>query len=389
MKLVLNVDSLRAAPTGIGNYTKHLIDGLQAHPLIESIQGFAESGIEPLCGKRKGVAMGGRWPKLRRAMRTLPGAYQLREILRQRIISRHLAALKNHLYHESNYVLVPFDGPTVLTVHDLSHIYFPGFHPRQRVRHLERNVLPSVERATEVVVDSETVRKEVIEVLGVGPEKTTAIPLGVGQEFHPRSGNEVAKALGKHQLAYDGYVLAVGTLEPRKNLIRLMNAYARLPNDVRRRHLLVIAGSAGWRSKEINTTLNRLRQNGEVRYVGYLPTDELPMLYAGARAFAFPSFYEGFGLPILEAMASGVPVLTSDRSSMPEVAGGAALLVDPEDVESMTDALERLLIDEQWREQARIAGLEHAKQFTWQRCVEKTVEVYKKAMKQHGLEAQP
>ncbi|MCB1771577.1 MAG: glycosyltransferase family 4 protein, partial [Candidatus Competibacteraceae bacterium] len=175
---------------------------------------------------------------------------------------------------------------------------------------------------------------------------------------------------------------AVSTLEPRKNLPRLLIAYARLPEALRARHPLALVGAKGWLNTELERHLAPLERTGQLRRLGYVPQDDLPALYAGAHAFAYPSLYEGFGLPLLEAMASGIPALSSHRSSLPQVAGDAALLINPEDIDDLTAGLEHLLSDELWRAAARPRGLEQARRFSWERCVEETIAVYRRLLEE-------
>nr|WP_255423134.1 glycosyltransferase family 1 protein [Undibacterium sp. LX40W] len=171
----------------------------------------------------------------------------------------------------------------------------------------------------------------------------------------------------------------VSTIEPRKNLSNLIAAYSKLPSAMRQRWPLVLVGGKGWNSEEIHAQIEQATAQSWLKYLGYVPQAHLPLLYAGARLFTYPSLYEGFGLPIAEAMASGVPVLTSNCSSMPEVAGTAALLVEPRDVDQMCVELERGLSDNVWRTLAIPKGLERASQLTWDTCVDKTLLAYKMA----------
>jgi alpha-1,3-rhamnosyl/mannosyltransferase len=210
------------------------------------------------------------------------------------------------------------------------------------------------------------------------------VPLGVEAAYRPRDRDELAAVRTRHSLSDDAYLLVVATQEPRKNLARLARAYTALPEALRACHPLVIAGGRGWLNAELERTLAPLEARGDVRRLGYVAEHELPLLYAGAHAFAFPSLYEGFGLPVLEAMASGVPVLTSRGSSLAEIArddeGEIALCIDPLDVEAMREGLQRLLTDTPWRSQAAARGLARASGYSWTRCVDATVAVYREVL---------
>jgi alpha-1,3-rhamnosyl/mannosyltransferase len=270
----------------------------------------------------------------------------------------------------------------VATIHDLSHIHYPDFHPRERVRFMERQLPRTLARANRLLTDSEFVRQELVALLGVSPERVTAIPLGVDVCFKPRGAEETGPVVGGYGLAPDRYVLAVATLEPRKNLAGLLRAFSRLPEKLRRRYPLALAGGRGWRCGSLESMMHALESAGEVRRLGYVPAGDLPLLYAGATAFAYPSFYEGFGLPPLEAMASGVPVLSSCGSSMSEVVGEAGILVDPHDDEAMVRELARLLEDAELRRNLARKGLDRAAMFSWKNCVLDTVDVYRQVLGQ-------
>ena len=170
---------------------------------------------------------------------------------------------------------------------------------------------------------------ELLQEFNLSEDKVQAIPLGVDQVYHPRPLSEIEDVLAQYGLQAQGYSLFVSTIEPRKNLSNLIAAYSKLPSAMRQRWPLVLVGGKGWNSDEIHAQIEQATAQSWLKYLGYVPQAHLPLLYAGARLFTYPSLYEGFGLPIAEAMASGVPVLTSNCSSMPEVAGTAALLVEP------------------------------------------------------------
>jgi alpha-1,3-rhamnosyl/mannosyltransferase len=265
----------------------------------------------------------------------------------------------------------------VITVHDLSFVRHPESHPGDRLEHLARYLPASLARAAHVITDSETVKREAVAHFGLDPRRVTAIHLGVGPEYAPRTAKETAAVLSRHGLVHGGYVLSVGTLEPRKNLVLALRAWASLPAGVRGGRPLVVAGMKGWLNDSLLALVEKLEREGAVRFLGYVAQDDLPFLYAGALAMAYPSRYEGFGLPVVEAMACGIPVITSTASCLPEVAGEAALLVDPDDEARMSEALRRVLGDATLRADLAARGIERARGFTWAACAERTVAVYR------------
>jgi len=191
--------------------------------------------------------------------------------------------------------------------------------------------------------------------------------------------------LARFGLVPGEYVLSVGTLEPRKNLPALFAAHAGLPEALRQRFPLVVAGMRGWHQAEALNASSAAMARGELRLLGYVPDAAVPDLYAGAAAFAYPSRYEGFGLPPLEAMASGVPVITSNRTSLPEVVGSAGLMVDPDDVDGLREGLRRLLEDRVFAATLGEAGRLRSRSFSWERCARETQAVYAKVLQQRGL----
>ncbi len=374
MRVIFNVDAISAPLTGIGRYALELANGLAGHAAIEELRLYSavrwvDDPAEALSSNRIFASLRQNLPFKTRALEIYAG-------MRNVLFRAHTRKLRGFLLHTPNYILMPFDGPCVTTVHDLSAFNYPDTHPPERVRFLERHLPRSLERADRVLADSQFIAAEIHDKLGVSREKLRVVPLGVDPKYHPRDAAELAGAMQRHGLAAGGYLLVVATQEPRKNLVRLARAYARLPASLRAQHPLVIVGARGWLNAELEKALAPLEAGGSIRRLGYVSEDDLPLIYAGARAFAFPSLYEGFGLPVLEALASGIPVLTSNVSSLPEVCAGIALCIDPLDESLLAEGLQRLLEDEAWRLQAAAGGMRHAARFPWSRCVDETVAVY-------------
>ena len=393
LDVILGAEALLGPLTGIGNYTAELLRGLRVAPEIGSVRCFANyqwladplappsaDAAPPLPGAPPGLPALARRKAIglaRRIARHVPGARTLarrqRDLLTVEMLNRSGAGL----YHEPNFVLRPFDGPSIATIHDLSIYLHPEYHPAERVEYMTRHLPDTFRRASRLVTVSETVRREVIGQLGIAPERVTAIHNGVGPDYRPRDAAELTPALAPLGLAPGGYLLAVGTLEPRKNFDGLLEAFEALPAPLQRRFPLAVAGGHGWRNEALVARLDRLAGQGKVRSLGYVPASALPALYAGARAFAFPSFYEGFGLPVLEAAASGVPVLSSAGSAMAEVLGAEAVLVDPHDTRALAEGLRRVLEDDTLQQRARAAAAGFGDRFSWQRCVDRTVALYR------------
>jgi alpha-1,3-rhamnosyl/mannosyltransferase len=375
MRVIFNVDAITAPLTGIGRYALELARGLAQHDEIEDLRLYSayrwvDDPAHALAANRTIAA-------IRRSVPFKSQALELYQQIRGGLFRLHTRRMKGFLLHTPNYVLMPFDGPALTTVHDLSWLSYPDAHPVERVRFLDKHLPASLAQASLVLTDSEFIAAEIAARFAVPRAKIRAIPLGVDAAYRPRTAEEILATLAKHGLEHSAYLLVVATQEPRKNLARLARAYAALPTATKARHPLVIVGARGWLNRELEATIAPLEASGIVRRLGYVAEDELPQIYAGAHAFAFPSLYEGFGLPVLEAMASGVPVLTSNVSSLPEVAGDAALMVDPNDEDSLRDGLARVLDDSTWRTHASARGIARSRDYPWSRCVEATIDAYR------------
>jgi alpha-1,3-rhamnosyl/mannosyltransferase len=291
-----------------------------------------------------------------------------------------LRGYTDHVYHGPNFYLPPFAGPSVCTFHDLSIFTWAHCHPPERVKYMRKEIALTLKRADMLITDTETTRQEVAAYFNWPLDKIRAVPLACSDDFRPRSLEEIKPVLTKHGLSYQGYSLYVGTIEPRKNLDVLLDAYALLPKVVRKQWPLILIGYQGWRSEQLHERIKAAVSEGWARYLGFVEAGELPLLYAGARVFVFPSLYEGFGLPVLEAMASGIPVVCSNASTLPEVGGEAATMFEPQDVDTLSELINRALQDQSWREMAVKKGLLQAAKFSWKRCATETAAVYKEVL---------
>lgn len=363
MQISLCVDALEPTLSGIGRYTWELCKGLAARDDV-AVQYCARNRLigDPA------VLLRGEVPRRPPRVITKLGGW------------RDGQALRKGLIHGPNYFLPPFADHGVITVHDLSVFRHPETHPIERVREFGRKFESSLERANHIITDTETVRQELIDEFKVAPDRVTAVHLGVDRMFRPLGVDAVQQSLRPLKLKPKGYALCVSTPEPRKKIAELIAAWRRLPGDLRGRYPLVLAGGGGWRNEGLRLEIGRGAAEGWLRHLGFVDERDLPALYAGATLFIYPSIYEGFGLPPLEAMASGTPVIVASRSCLPEVCGEAAAYVDPEDPEQLLASITRGLSDTTWQAEASRQGLERATSFTWDRCVDRTIAVYRKGM---------
>ena len=296
------------------------------------------------------------------------------------LIPSALRRLRVDVFHGMDHVGIPLVGKTgkyVVTIHDVIPLILPRtFTLRHRL--VVRTALARVRRqADRIVVPSRAVKRDVVRHLGLAEDLVVVTPEGCEPRFRPAAEGAFRAVAEKYRLP-SRYVLAVGTLEPRKNLTTLLQAFARLLRgaDIDPALRLVLAGARGWLDEPIFQTVRSLGLEQVVRFPGFIDDDDLPVVYSGAALFVFPSLYEGFGLPLLEAMACGVPVITSNISSMPEVAGEAAMLVDPRDVDGLAAAIALVLRDEALRDRLRGAGIARAGQFSWETTARQTLDAY-------------
>ncbi len=368
-QVILSVEALDPVLTGVGRYVWELVQRIPRAPGIGRVR-FLRNGewiadpakllVDPSPIERA------RWHRILRK-KTKP---------QRQWMERQLA--RASVCHGPNFFLPDIAETGIVTVHDLSVFRFPETHPAERREEFDQRFEDSLRRAAHVITVSETARKDVIDFTGIDPARVSAVYQGVGAAFRPRMAEELLPVLSRMGLIPGGYGLCVSTIEPRKRVAELVRAWRMLPAGLRVLRPLVLAGSSGWLSDSIFEEIAQGEREGWLRYIRYVEEGDLPFLYAGAALFVYPSIYEGFGLPPVEAMASGVPTVVSDASCLPEVTAGAALLAKPEDVEGFSGLLQKALLDESWRAAARDQGLEVAGRYSWDRCVRETAALYAK-----------
>lgn len=267
----------------------------------------------------------------------------------------------------------------VITIHDMAHEYYPEAMSKRIYIYLKR-LQQSAEKADLIIADSENTKKDILKFLGVSEKKVKVIYPGVDTIFRPINDTDVLDSVKKKYNLYERFILYLGAIQPRKNITTLIRAYNMLCKEHNFKHRLVIAGGVGWKNKDIRYLVEELGLQDKIIFTRYVPENDLPVIYNLADVFVFPSLYEGFGLPVLEAMACGTPVVTSNVSSLPEVAGDAVLLINPHSVEELADSIKRIISDEDLRKRNIAKGLEQAKLFTWEKCARETLEAFSQVL---------
>lgn len=285
--------------------------------------------------------------------------------------------IRGDIFHATKLLYAPRRPRLTATLHDLTCWLLPEFHQPANVAAEKRFAAQIWKRAAGLIAVSEATRADAVRVLGLNPESIHVIYPGISPPYFETNSEIIAAARSKYGLRQP-YALYVGTVEPRKNLAGLLDAWQGLPASLREKFALVLVGPEGWQSRE---TLARLRSSDSGgRYIGYVPEADLPGITAGATVFIYPSFYEGFGFPVAQAMAAGVPVITSAISSLPEVSGGAAALIDPSSPAEIRDALARLLTSPGERTRLAQAGIIRSQHFRWEICADRSVDFFRRVL---------
>ena len=370
MEVGIDIGPLTPARTGIGNYCYYLVKQL--------LEGNGEISLKVFStGLHRVDAAQFPKPVFHRHI-PVPTrlAYRVWETLHWPPVDALLHGID--VYHATNFFLPPTrSAKRVLTIHDLTFLAAPHLCSPKIVGPFSRSIARFAREADAILTYSEATTRDIVTLLGISREKVTVAPLAVDEGFEQMPRAEAQAHLRRHYGLTKPYVLFVGTIEPRKNVPTLLKAFAKIRGEVP--HQLVLAGATGWSPEPFNRALAEAHLDDRLVQTGYIRDHaELAAFYSAADLFAFPSFYEGFGLPVLEAMTCGCPVIAADNSALPEVTGDAAVLLPADDADAWAEAIKALLEDETRREALSEAGQRRATLFSWRECAARTAEVYRR-----------
>lgn len=390
MKIIFLGDALNPPITGVGRYVIELYGSLSSH--ISSVSFWFNRAIvqclpeeiEKSHSSSFGFGFGFGFKRFILEYLDRYPAFKIKILdithwLDMLSLSRFV---RNSVVHGPNFHIPYLKAARVVTIHDLSVFTWAHCHPYDRVLRMRHTINKSIKCAHRIITPSEFSRKEILAYFKLPPERVVSIPLACDARFGVHAINQEVLS----GLVSKSYGLFVATIEPRKNICMLLSAWESLPISLRLEFPLVVAGSSGWCSKDIHLRLMHAEKEGWLRYLGFVPDEKLPSLYAHAKLFCFPSWYEGFGLPVLEAMASGVPVVCSSSSCLPEVGGSAVRYASPDDLLAWSAAIYEVLTNSEEENRLSEAGLLQAKKFSWVRTAEMTLSVYQEALLAYSQE---
>jgi glycosyltransferase involved in cell wall biosynthesis len=369
MRIAFDGTTLTAGRTGVGYYTEHLLQHLAAY--------VEHSGDELVVISNKAIDTARPLPKHVHVY--TEWQFPLRIGWMQLFAPRVLRDIQPDVAHFTNGMIPPASPvPTVVTVHDMSLRLHPRCHPLRRLIINRPLNAVAIRTAGSIVTVSESARRDLLRLHpATDPDRVSVVYEAAAPRFARVTDRERLDAVGRKYALPQPFVLYVGTIEPRKNLVRLMHAFASARTQGMR-HELVCAGPYGWASRDLSSIIQKLGIRDVVHFTGYVPVEDLSCIYNLAEMFAFPSVYEGFGLPVVEAMACGTPVITSNTSSLAEIATGAAETVDPYDVDAIAAAMLKLARDASWRAELSGRGLTRAQRFSWARAAREMLGVYRR-----------
>ncbi|HNT33460.1 MAG TPA: glycosyltransferase family 1 protein [bacterium] len=374
MKIGIDISETTGEKTGVGYYTTHLVEALAAVDRVNQytlypvfFDNFPPTYDRATCPEQDNFSLFGK--SLSR--RKLTHLWHKSGMPKEQLFGQQ------DVFHSTTFSSPELtESSLIVTLYDLSFWTHPQCHRPINRRYCAERCCLAARRASRLIAISEATKRDILKYLHVPEERVVVTPLAAHPRFRP-----VEDAWCKHQVLMKyglltDYIFSLGSLEPRKNIATLIRAYSALPDRLRRTTHLAIAGAKGWKNSNLFALIEQLSLGDCVKVLGYVPDDDLPALYSSASVFVYPSLYEGFGLPALEAMACGAPVIVSNTSSLPEVVGTAGIQIEPTDVEALTQAILRVLLQPDLSEELRRKGIEQAHRFSWQRTAELTLQAY-------------
>lgn len=372
MRIGIDATSLPPQPVGAGNYIIQLIRALSALEPEDEYVIFAQKRGRALIDLPTSKRF--HW----QVVEDMTPAIRL--MWEQTVLPRLSSKAKIDVLHSLHYTRpLWLDCASVVTFHDMTFFLYPHLHTRSKRIFFPLATRLSARKAKAIIADSENTRQDIIRVLGVPEDKVFKVLLGVDPSFRPIKDSALKKRIGEHYHLPDKFILYLGMVEPRKNLPLLVRAYKELVERGSEHHL-VVAGRFGWMYEDILRLVEQFGLKNRVHFTGYISQNDLPVIYNLARVFVYPTLYEGFGLPPLEAMACGVPVITTNVASLPEIVDDAGVLIEPDDQEALVNALERVLNDREISAELATKGPVRAAEFTWERTARQTLKVYQQVI---------
>lgn len=374
MRIAFDGTTLRPGRTGVGYYTEHLLRHVAQQSPDDEIVVISNGALDttrPLPPRIQSALSGSRLPRM---------------LWMQTVVPRLLHRVQADVVHFTNG-MVPIVSrvPTVVTIHDMSLTLYPRCHPPRRVLLNRPLVGLAARRADAIITVSESAKHDIVRIYGLDPGRVHVVHEAAAPSFRPICDVHHLEQVRRQYGLPERFILYVGTIEPRKNLPKLIEGFAQRRKRGDIQHQLVCVGPYGWLSRDIDALIHRLQIADAVRFTGYVPFDDLPALYNLAEMFVFPSIYEGFGLPVIEAMACGTPVLTGRVPALEEVSGGAVEQIASLEPEAIGESLVRLAASRERREALRQRGLERARTFSWERAARETHNVYALAAAKSAL----
>lgn len=372
MKIVVDATVLaRPEPTGIDYYTRSVIQATSTKMLKDNIE------LAYLATMKRDLGVAGSNIKIKRYLpfpeRFYSGLLHYLNIIPFDVLSR----TRGDVYIFPNFSRPHLLGraKSITFIYDLAFARLDAINTTRHKKFLDKEIKGAIKRSSRIVVCSESTKNDLVDIYGVNRDRVDVVYPAVDHStYKPQSEGVVSRVINRYKIVKK-YILYLGTIEPRKNITALMRAYAELPGEIKSEYSLVLAGGKGWMDEEIEAVFDALSRENSIIRTGYVEDKDKPGLYSGASLFVFPSLYEGFGMPVLEAMACGVPIITSDISSLPEVVGKDGVMVDPVDESGMRDQMAKILKNPKLAESLRQYGLKQAARFSWDSSGKKLAEI--------------